>query len=724
MEESTMRKIGAAAVAVLVLGLLALSCVTGDHAVAKPVAVDASRYDVRILRDTWGVPHIFGKKDTDVAFGLAYAHAEDDFITIQDVLLATRGQLASIYGRKAAPNDYLVRLLRIWDLVNEKYETDLSPETRALCEASAEGFNYYASLHPQNLKPGLLPVTGKDVVAGFAYKVPLFFNLNGALEELFEPTRTQTVSSRTHVAGFFSPFARESFGSNTFAVGPARSADGKTRLAINSHQPWAGPVTWYEAHLHSEEGWDTVGGLFPGSPMVLLGHNRKLGWASTVNWPDLIDVYVLDINPKNQNQYKFDGQWRDLEVRTEPIRVKLFGPFSINVKRELLWSVYGPTIRRPHGTYAVRYAGMGNIRQVEQWHRLNKAQTFDEWADAMRIMSIPMFNFGYADCKGNIYYLYNALLPKRAEGYNWHEYLPGNTSEILWTEYLPFDRLPQIKNPASGFFQNCNSTPFQTTTGPGNPKPEDYSPTCGIETFMTNRALRALELFGGDESITAEEFYAYKFDIAYSKESEMARLVKEILDAPPSPDPVVREAVEVLSSWDLRTNAENTGTAIGVLSIAPVVRDERRGQPIPGLMRRFTRVAHELKRTHGRIDVPWAEVNRMHRGTLDAGLGGAPDVLHAVDGGNFQDGCVTGEAGDSYVLLVTWDKDGKVSSQSIHQYGSATLDASSRHYADQAPLFINCKMKPVWMDESEIRAHLEHEYRPGEEMAPAPVAKR
>ncbi|MBI5115600.1 acylase [Candidatus Poribacteria bacterium] len=668
-------------------------------------------YDVRILRDTWGVPHIFGRTDADVAYGLAYAHAEDDFKTIQDSLLAARGQLASVYGRKSAPMDYLVHLLRIWDVVDSKYEADLSPETKAICEAYAAGLTRYAEQHPREVAPGLLPFRGKDIVAGFVQKVPLFFGLDSTLSKLYasKPAQSAPARSSTH-ALLWTPTPDAMTGSNTFAVSPARSADGKTRLAINSHQPWTGPVAWYETHLHSEEGWDMVGGVFPGSPTILHGHNRNLGWAHTVNRPDLIDVYVLEINPENPTRYKFDGSWRDLEVRSAPIKVKLLGPISWTFKKEVLWSVYGPVIRLPHGTYALRYAGMGDVRQVEQWYRMNKARNLDEWLDAMRIQGIPSFNCGYADREGNIYYIYNARLPLRAEGYDWSGYLPGNTSETLWTEYLPFDKLPQVKNPASGFFQNCNSCPFQTTIGSDNPKPESFSPTFGIETRMTNRALRALELFGSDESITEEEFYTYKYDVTYSKKSQVAQLVGTVLSAPRSDDPVVREAVEVLRAWDLRTNPENTNAAIAALTVDPILRAQYRDKQPPDVMTTFVDAAHGLKRFYGRIDVPWNQVNRLRRGKLDLGLGGGPDVLHAIHG-KFKDGHMIGDSGECYVLMVTFDKKG-VASRSIHQYGSATLDSKSPHYADQSLLFVKCEMKPVWLDESEIRAHLEREYRP------------
>jgi penicillin amidase/acyl-homoserine-lactone acylase len=663
------------------------------------------------------VPHIFGKTDADAAYGLAYAHAEDDFGTIQDTLLASRGKLAAVYGKSAAPVDYMVHLLRIWDAVDEKYESDLSPETRAICEAAAAGFNRYAELHPRELKRGVYPVTGKDVVAGFVQKVPLFFGLDSVLREIMAPERKREISHK-QTEQVFLPGATPGLptGSNTFAVAPSLSADGKTRLAVNSHQPWDGPVAWYEAHIRSEEGWDMVGGVFPGTPVILHGHNRDLGWAHTVNSPDLIDVYVLDINPENEYQYKFDGEWRDLEVRIAPIRVKLFGPISWTFKREVLWSIHGPVIRRPHGTYAIRYAGMGRVRQVEQWYRMNKARNLEEWRDAMRIMAIPSFNCGYADREGNILYLYNALLPIRAEGYDWEQYLPGDTSETLWTEFLPFEKLPQVLNPPSGFVQNCNSSPFKTTTGPGNPEEGDYSKTFGIETHMTNRGLRAVELFGSDESITREEFYTYKYDMAYSKDSRVAALVKELLAMEMPDDPVVKEAVEVLRSWDLCTNPENTGAAIGVSVAGPVLTAKFTGKEPPDLLESFVGAAHNLKKAHGRIDVEWKEVNRLRRGKTDLGIGGGPDILHAVYGGALEDGRLTGRAGDCYFLIVEFDGDNGVSSRSIHQYGSATLDETSPHYADQAELFVRRETKPVWLDEVDIRANLGMEYRPGEEM--------
>ena len=698
-----------AAVALLVLLAAAVFLFWPESANLDDLVDAGAAYDVRILRDEWGVPHVFGQTDADVAYGLAYAHAEDDFLTIQQSLLAARGQLASVYGQDAAPNDYMVHLLRIWDVVDASYTSELSPEVRAICEAYADGLNQYAALHPKEALPGLFPATGKDVVAGSVHKSPLFFGLDRVLGELFAEERARPVSTRS-----------ASIGSNTFAVSPERSADGQTFLAVNSHQPWEGPVTWYEAHLHSEEGWDAVGGLFPGMPVVTHGHNRDLGWAFTVNNPDLVDVYVLEINPDNPNQYRFDDKWLELEIRTAPITVKLFGRLKWTVKEEVAWSVYGPVLGMPHGTYAVRYAGQGQAGIFEQLYRMNKARSFEEWQAALRMPGLPMFNVGYADREGNIYYLYNGLLPQRAEGYDWSQYLPGDTSETLWTEYLPFEQLPQVLNPASGFVQNCNSTPYETTLGPENPRPEEFSPTLGIETRLTNRARRALELFGSDPEITEQEFYTYKYDMAYSQEGDMPQYIEMILAAPVPQDADVQAALELVRAWDMRASPDSTATALVVWTLQSL------GFPEPGeiepiaLAQAFVDTVDTFKQAHGRVDVPWSDVNRLQRGNLDLGLGGGPDLLHAVTGAQLDDGRLRGQQGDSYIVLVTWDSNGDVHSRSIHQYGSATLDEASPHYADQAPLFVSRQLKPVWLDEADIRAHLEQEYRPGEELAQAP----
>lgn len=449
--------------------------------------------------------------------------------------------------------------------------------------------------------------------------------------------------------------------------------------------------------------------------MIFLGHDENKGWCHTINRPDLADVYRLEINPANPNQYRFDGQWRDLERGTAKITVRLLGPVHWTFQRELLWSVQGPVFRTADGAYAIRFAGYGEIAQIEQWYRMNKARNVEEFLAAMRLQKLTSLNTVYADKAGNLFYLYNGNFPIRAEGYDWRACVPGNTTETLWKGFYPFEKLPRVLNPSSGFIQSCNSTPFRTTDGEGNPRPEDFPSAMGIETHMTNRALRAIETYGADPSITRREFLDYKFDKTYSKSSWMAACLAKLFAEPVPEDPLLKEGLELLRGWDRTVTPDNRAAALAVLTAECFTTLTRTGEVVGNPMEGLRKAVAVLMEHHGRLDVPWEEMMRLRHGRVDLGLGGGPDCLRAVDVSLQKDGTFNGVNGDCYVLMVEWDQAGKVSSRSIHQFGSATLDPGSPHYTDQSPLFAREEFKPVWLEESDIRAHLECEYRPGGE---------
>ncbi|MEZ5997312.1 MAG: penicillin acylase family protein, partial [Hyphomonas sp.] len=358
---------------------------------AADLAAPAAAYDADIIRDEFGIPHIRGLRDRDAAFGLAYAHAEDDYETIQEVVAVTRGNLARYRGKDAAPVDYMVALLGVWDTVEARYDSDVPEDVKAMAEAYAAGLNLYASEHPKETWAGLAPFTAKDIIAGFIFKTPFFYGLDDTLKDLFGGDHTQAIAldpEGTRKAFLMAPRTLSERGSNAFAVSPERAGDGVTRLIINSHQPTTGPVAWYEAHIASDEGLDITGGIFPGTPVILHGFNHDIGWANTVSAQDLVDTYVLTRNPDNKDQYRLDGAWRDFEKTTATLHVKLWGPFALKVKRPVLRSEHGPVIEGPTGTYAIRYAGMGEIRQLEQYYRLNKATGLDSFLDAMSLNAL------------------------------------------------------------------------------------------------------------------------------------------------------------------------------------------------------------------------------------------------------------------------------------------------------------------------------------------------
>ena len=253
--------------------------------------------DVRIRRDTWGVPHILGRTDADAAYGLGYAQSEDDFATLQESTMASRGRLAALKGPEGVPSDILFQLLDVQKTVDAGYERDLPADTRRVVEAYAAGVNRYAQQHPDKVAPGLLPVTGRDLAAFTVFRGPHLLRVGRRVRR----RRLRQAAGGEGGARHRPAGAR---GSNAVAVAPSRSADGHTRLLFNSHQPWTGPLSWYEVVVESGEGWHVAGAVFPGAPFLLGGHNAHLGWAATVNHPDLVDVYRLVINPANPDQYR------------------------------------------------------------------------------------------------------------------------------------------------------------------------------------------------------------------------------------------------------------------------------------------------------------------------------------------------------------------------------------------------------------------------------------
>lgn len=204
-----------------------------------------------------------------------------------------------------------------------------------MIEAYADGVNLYAAEHPEATLPGLTPVTGADVVAGFAFRTPFFYGFGRTLETLFTSTERPGTTAPGPTGALYPGMDGFNIGSNAAALSPRRTAEGATWLLVNSHQPWVGPVSWYEARIHSDEGWDMTGGVFPGSPFILHGVGPHLGWANTVNLVDLVDVYLLTVNPDNPNQYLFDGEWRDFTRGEARMTVKIWGrsPGSSRARR-------------------------------------------------------------------------------------------------------------------------------------------------------------------------------------------------------------------------------------------------------------------------------------------------------------------------------------------------------------------------------------------------------
>ncbi len=707
-----------------VTGLLLLGTAVAG-AVWEPLSVSASAappkhsYSAEIVRDEFGVPHINGKTDADTAYGLAFAHSEDDFETLQEVVAMTRARTGALLGKQGAPVDYVAHLLGVRQTVDEKYDS-IPADVRAVLDAYAAGLNHYAKKHPDEVRLSkLFPVNGKDVAAGFVLRSPFFYGLDNAIKSLAEDKvpKNEPVADVGKVEtkqADLTPIGRDPSmnGSNAFALAPKRMADGKTWLISNSHQPYEGQVAWYEAVLHSDEGLDMAGALFPGSPFVLLGHNRNLGWTNTVNQPDLIDVYKLTLS-SDQTRYRYDGKWLPLESHRVWLPVK-FGPFTLPVPKMVYRSVQGPVIINKKGAFAIRYAGMGSVKLLEQYFRIQKAQDYDQWTEAMRLRGITATNFIYADKTGRIGYFYNALFPQRKAGVDYTKTLPGDVSTGVWGEApLPWEATPMVVNPPSGFVTNANNTPF-LAAGPGSElDPDKFSPLLGIEARKTNRIVRAIELLSADKSITPEELLAIKFDTVYSKASFAGPWMEKLLTLDLAKEPDLAAAQKLLREWDYNSDGNGRADALGEAMMHMANGANYHGEPLPDARAKLREVVDALMKGFGRIDPPLGDVQRLIRGNVSIAAKGGTDTLRAATIWEPQpDGKMRVRHGDSFIMLVNWDKAGRVTSQSIQPYGSATNRPNSPHYTDQMKLFVEEKFKPVHFEWADAIKHAKKRYRP------------
>lgn len=728
---------------------------------AQPIAgaAPAKRdYQVEIIRDQFGVPHIFGKTDADVSYGIAWAHSEDDFATLQQVAAMTRGRLGAITGAEGAQVDYVAHLLKITQTVEEKYDA-LPADVRALLDGYAAGMNRYAETHPQEVAlSGLFPINGRDVAAGFALRSPFFYGLNTILEPLVAggdlrpdggpplkgdtaPIGTETqgkeetpsavqTAEQTHVQGAaniakpsprMTPLGQypELNGSNAFAIKPERSSDNVTRLVSNTHQPWEGPVAWYELVVHSEEGWDFAGATFPGSPFPFLGHNKNLGWTNTVNRPDLIDVYELTVDDAGK-RYKLDGEWQDLESRQLWLAVK-YGPFTIPYPQTVYRSAHGPVVKNDKGYFAVRYASIDDLTMLTQYFRLQKAQNFDEWQEVMALQGVPSTNFIYADREGNIGMFYNARFPDRKPGVDWRSIVPGDRSDLIWQQPVNWSQVPKLINPASGYVMNANNTPY-TIAGPGDElSREDFSPLLGIEENWTNRGARAIALLEAEDLISREALERIKYDTGYMQDKYPKLWMDALLAVDVGADANLKQAQALLAAWDWNmdgkgTKSKNGGDALALMLMNTALFNAPLGRSLGDDLDakdELQKAAAHLLTHFGTLDPPLGDVLRLRHGDVDLPYIGGSDALRASTRWDVHDdGRLSIVHGDSFLMFVEWDEQGNVSSETIHPFGAATTQPDSKHYADQSPLFVKQQLKPVLFTREKLEDAGFKAYRP------------
>ena len=683
-------------------------------------------YSYQINRDIYGVPHITGIKDKDAAFGFGFAQTEDDYENIEFVIKMARGELSdfnispdslislfniisgsgdimeNISAIEGVELDYLVKFLNTEDTALRLKKT-VDPKILMYLKGYADGINYWAALNSNKIDKSLFPVTENDLLTGMIFRMPLFYGLDYHIDQLVklmsddneQVVLQNELSNNKLVAAIKSHFKPS--GSNAFAISKKRSADDDTMLVINSHQPLTGPVAWYEAHIKSDEGLNIMGGTFPGSPFIHVGFNEYLGWGATVNQPDLADIYELTINPENENQYLLDGSWKNLKVVKQEFKVKIFGPFNITYPLDMYFSDHGPVMKNGQKAYALRYVGMNDANQASAWLKMNKATNFNEWQDSLKMQQIASLNLVYADKEDNIFFIHNMKSPIRDFDYDWKNILPGDKSNLIWNEFYPYEEIPKILNPDSGYIYSTNQSPFFVTDLNDNLKEENFPVTMGFQSRITNRAHRAYELLDVDKKISWENLDRYKHDNKFSVNSRQYKFLQKIFSYDFSEDRLIA-AQNFLKNWNLGTDNENMHAAFGVCIVAPEWLAEIKKESQPDPIKIFKDCIDEFEKNFNKLDVKWSEISFLERGKRMLPVQGGPDVLRAIYSPRSEDGILKAVAGDGLYIYVNWDNLGQQSSTSVHQFGASTSVKESPHYDDQMELFVNEKLKETFFN--------------------------
>ncbi|WP_291780738.1 penicillin acylase family protein [Cecembia sp.] len=663
--------------------------------------------NVQIARDAYGVPHIFGKTDADVAYGLAWAHAEDDFETTQLTLLAGKAMLGRYLGEQGAAVDFFVHLLETRDIASNKYLSDFSPDFQKLVDAYLSGINDFALTYPERvLLKEAFPVTHTDIISAYILSLAQMSGADGAVQKI--------VAGTIDKAEVTDPAA----GSNAIAIHPSRTDSGEAFLAINSHQPLTGPVAWYEAHLHSEAGWNILGGLFPGGLTVFHGVNEHLGWAHTVNNPDKLDVFQLKMHPEKKNRYEVDGEWLELQEKRVWLKVKMWDLVTIPVPKKVWKSVFGPTLVTDQGVFSIRTGSLEVITAPEQWYRMNKAKNYSEFKAAMDMMALPGFNTVYADKYDTIYYVSNALLPVRNPEFDFSKTLLGDSRSKLWEEYYPFDALPQQVNPSSGYLFNTNHSAFKASAEADNLDFDTFPTGMGYYLTDNNRSLRFREVMQDTGLLSYEKFKSIKFDKQLPENLAYEINVDALFSLDPALYPDIAEELEILNTWNKQSTTRSRGAALFAFAYY-AIRDKTKEENLdPKRVLNKEEAAETIKAAKDYFahhfpgkEVHLGDFQKLVRGGKALPLFGIPDVIAAMRSEPYQGGVRKGEQGESYIILVKFGE-GLPEIETVNVYG-ASNQTDSPHYTDQMELFVNQQLKPMTLEKEEVLENAVRVYNPG-----------
>ena len=693
--------------------------------------LEAQAKRVEIIRDDFGVPHIYGSRDADVVFGLLYAQCEDDFRRVERNYLWALGRLAELEGEKELYSDLRAQLYMTTAEAKDAYQK--APEwLKVLCVAFADGINYYLHTHPE-VRP--------QVITHYEPWMPLFFfegSIGGDLEQIstaqlkafYEPKATLGMKQEEKME---TPLLfEEPRGSNGIAIAPSLSESGNAMLLINPH------TSFYfrpEVHVVSEEGLNAYGAVTWGQFFVYQGFNEKTGWIHTSTFVDFMDEFVEDVSQKNGTySYRYGNDTRPVE--TQQITLKYKEGDQLKEKEFTIYRTHhGPITHLEQGKWVATKINWNPVQALIQSYTRTKLTNYAEFKEMMDIRTNSSNNTVFADGEGNIAYFHGNFIPKRNSQIDFSKPVDGTDPGTDWQGLHTVDESILILNPGTGWIQNCNSTPF-TAAGEFSPKKEDY-PNYMAPDQENFRGIHASQLLKQQtKKLNLDTFLQLAYDPYLPA---FSFLIPELLGSISSTLPAAYgPALELLRTWDYRTSKESVAMSIAHFygenyqrrfrSLSRFAQADANAKiPAPAeLQAVFIQTLEQMNADFGSWNTPWGQINRFQRlsGDITAGFDDSkPYIPIGLASGNW--GALAaygaratdntkrlyGYRGNSFVAVVEFGE--KVRAKSILA-GGQQADPNSPHFFDQAQRYADAQFKEIPFYREDVEKRKVKSYHPGQ----------
>jgi len=715
---------------------LSASC-TGTAAPDKDVAAwEKQAQNITIIRDDWGIAHVYGKTDADAVFGVIYAQAEDDFNRVETNYMNSMGRLAEAQGEKEIYRDLRMKLFIAPDDMKAQY--DKAPAwLKPLMNAWADGLNYYLHMHPKvaprvitRFEPWMALTFSEGSIGGDIERVNLT-----QLEKFYGSASAPTALRRDE-GGV--PAYVEPAGSNGIAVAPSNTTGKHALLVINPHTSF---FFRSEAQMVSDEGLNAYGALTWGQFFIYQGFNDRTGWMHTSSGVDNIDEYLETIVKKGDRYfYKYGGDERPLTSSTIVVPYKS-GSGSASKTFTVYRTHHGPIVREADGKWVSVRLMQEPLNALMQSYSRTKAKSYKAFRDSMELHTNSSNNTIFADADGDIAYFHSNFIPKRDTKFDWTKPVDGSDPATEWNGVLSIDETPGLLNPPNGWLYNTNNWPW-TAAGPNSPKQASF-PKYVERNGENPRGVHAIKVLENKKDFTLESLITAAYDSYLPEFDVMLPPLFKAYDAMPASNPLknkVAEPLAMLKGWDRRWSVSSLPTSVAVYwgeeigrQFADAARqagmssdDYAAARAAPEqLVRALATAVDKLASDFGTWKTPWGEINRYQRVNADlvqpfddskpsipVGFTSARWGSLASFGARTYNGTkkMYGTSGNSFVAVVEFGD--RVRAKAVTA-GGESGDPASPHFGDQAKRYSTGDLREVYFYRQDVEKHVERQYHPG-----------